>query len=149
MTIGVLIPLADWNNSCFMGPLKTNAYSGLFDGNYTDINAFWFFSLGDLIILTLYLQCMILPIIQMIMGFLIRYLKQMKDQGKCRRPRNYYATKTKTIYCFVDKYSGPDFDIAIYCSAVLTLITVTMMFSCMMPIMVPLTTFALTVLFVA
>jgi hypothetical protein len=101
----------------------------LFQGKYSDIAADWYINIGSIIILTMIFNISF-PVIELIMTNLLKCLKQCWDR-KC----GCRATSCKTKSEYIKLFSNDVYPIEERYAFIVSIILITMAFSCVIPIL--------------
>ena len=117
---------------------------GIVGGSLKDFNWPWFKIVGNTIIGTMILN-IVLPVIEHFTEKSIKTLERCMDRGCC--PKDRYVTKTTSVAEYIHLYSGIDHMMHYGYSAFLIIVFVTFMFGFGIPILFPIATVAIFVLY--
>ena len=107
---------------------------GLIGGSLREFNRTWFKLIGNTIIGTMIISC-ILPIIEVLVDALVSCFERMLDRGCC--PKDKYVTQKTGIQEYIELYSGEEHSIHYGFSSLLVTIMVTFTFGFGIPILFP------------
>ena len=108
-----------------------------------DFNTQWFNDIGTTLVGAMLFN-VYWPVIEFFVFFGIRSLKRLLDRGfSC----NFDKTKTSNIQLYIEIYSGPVFFIHFKYSSILNITFVTMMYGLGMPVLFPIASIAILVLY--
>ena len=109
--------------------------SDILNGSLTDFNTNWYILTGFSICLTMSVNIMAGPF-NFISLWCGKGLRRFWDNGTlCCCRRNLYKSKKRSIYSYVDLYSGPEFKINFRYTYLLNYVFVTLMYGVGMPIL--------------
>ena len=112
---------------------KIAALLGL-KGAITDFNVNWFTNIGDTIVGSLKFN-IFFPVVMEVGWFSLRLLKRILD--KTSGDDENEASKSGTIYQYINKHAGPQYFMHYKYSAIMNVVYLTMMFGPAMPILFP------------
>mmetsp|Transcript_5869 Transcript_5869/g.7950 ORF Transcript_5869/g.7950 Transcript_5869/m.7950 type:complete len:188 (+) Transcript_5869:583-1146(+) len=117
---------------------------GLVGGSLRDFNRTWFKLIGNTIIGTMIISC-IIPAIELLINAFLRGLERCLDRGLCTR--DPYVTKKTGIQEYIELYSGVNHSIHYGFSSLLVIIFVTFSFGFGIPVLFPIASLAIGVLY--
>lgn len=105
----------------------------LLRGDDPDFNRRWYKSVGQTLLTTMIVN-IIAPVVEFMIGFIIRRVRICFDRGCCRKEA---STKQTTLQGYIDVYAGPEYQIHYKYSSILNVVFVTMTFGVGIPILFP------------
>ena len=117
---------------------------GIVGGSLRDFNRTWFKIIGNTIVGTMILN-VIMPVIESLIEKTIKTIERCCDRGCC--PKDKYQTKMTSIADYIELYSGVNHMMHYGYSAFLIIVFVTFMFGFGIPILFPIATLAIFILY--
>lgn len=126
---GILIAVASFNSSEWNLPLINK----FFNGYYSEIDEFWIDDIGHIIYSTMVTN-IYFPVIEWSMYWAIRKCYRMYDQRKLN-PNDCTRTRSRSLFEFVDLYSGAVFYVHYKYSTLLNIAFVCLLYGSIMPLL--------------
>lgn len=117
---------------------------GLVGGSLRDFNRTWFKIIGNTIIGTM-LITVIMPVIEALIEKILLTIERCHDRGCC--PKDKYVTSQTSIQEYIELYSGISHMVHYGYSSMLVIVFVTFMFGFGIPILFPIATASLFILY--
>jgi hypothetical protein len=134
MQTGFILALASLNGR-EMHADSDGLMTKLFSGIYTDFNMFWFVDIGAVILSTMQINA-VFPVVEWFGYYGMRHASRMWDQKKFW-PNDLKKTHCLTIESLCRTYHGPTFIAHFKYAFVAMIIYVTLMYSIVMPVLIP------------
>ena len=97
------IPYGEQENATFLAQMN--------QGIYHDFNSNWFSQIGGLVLFSMLIM-IVIPPLEYLLLYSLRWLIKAYDQSRCCCPRGLpQKTRMKTIFGYLNLYEGPHFDI--------------------------------------
>ena len=116
-------------------------------GIYYDFNQYWYGNIGYQVVTTMVINA-IFPPLEAGLIFFVSFALRSYDQGRCCRKVPAESTKQKTLFAFINLYSGSEFEIYYQYSQMLVITWVTFLFGPALPILFPIALFGMAILYV-
>mmetsp|Transcript_6920 Transcript_6920/g.5166 ORF Transcript_6920/g.5166 Transcript_6920/m.5166 type:complete len:223 (-) Transcript_6920:562-1230(-) len=112
-------------------------------GKYTDFHAGWFVEVGETLVKTMIINAF-MPLVEFGIGWGMSTFFRMMDRSF---GSDTYKSKCKSVQQYVERYSGPVYQIHFRYSTILNTVFVTCMYGTAIPILYPVALLSFTILY--
>lgn len=117
--------------------------SMVFNAKHSDFTARWYYDVGISLTLSMLIEAF-MPLVEFLIDWLIIKFERGADGAWKGDP---FHTKSNSQQEYIEKYSGPDFEISARYSTILLFLCISLIYGSVMPLLYPISLLAMFVLF--